>query len=433
MDPTPVDWTAWSANPHEGEELTIRHKLTIAVVGAGNAAHVLVGLLGGRPDVRLKVLACYDDEASKWNTILQKEHFVKVKIDRRVLRGSPEMITASAEKAIQDADMIILALPAFAHGLALKEICQFMKPKTILVVMCAMAAFDLEFKHVLGRKSNDCVCVGLETLPWAARISSWGSEVRILGVKDRVDCAVRAGGSIPSARALALVRQLLAVVGGQTKFVEGGFLGFSLSNLFHATLMYGQYHLWDGKPMKQAPLFYHGIDLFTADLLSTASDELLVVKTYLLKKHPTLDLRNVVHAKDWLKYTYPTTIQDDSSLLSCFLTNQAYSGLRHPVVSVPGGFMPNFKSRYLTEDVPYGLLVARGVAELAGVDTPTITMILLWCQQVMGKEYIVPADINLGKIAGAHVSETRTPQRFGYSNLDTFIRDTHHETPRSLL
>lgn len=38
----------------------------------------------------------------------------------------------------------------------------------------------------------------------------------------------------------------------------------------------------------------------------------------------------------------------------------------------------------LTEDVPYGLIVIKGIALLAGVDTPYIDRQLYWCQEKMG-------------------------------------------------
>ena len=52
-------------------------------------------------------------------------------------------------------------------------------------------------------------------------------------------------------------------------------------------------------------------------------------------------------------------------------------------------FVPDFAHRYLTEDVPYGLVVIRGIAEIVQVDTPTIDKLLLWAQEKLGKEYLV--------------------------------------------
>ena len=46
---------------------------------------------------------------------------------------------------------------------------------------------------------------------------------------------------------------------------------------------------------------------------------------------------------------------DDSTLKSCMNTNPGYKGLTHPCLEVDGGFMPDLKYRYLSEDVPTGM------------------------------------------------------------------------------
>jgi hypothetical protein len=49
--------------------------------------------------------------------------------------------------------------------------------------------------------------------------------------------------------------------------------------------------------------------------------------------------------------------------------------LTHPI---------GLRSADLTEDIPYGLLVIKGIALLAGVETPYIDRQLYWCQDKMG-------------------------------------------------
>ena len=86
----------------------------------------------------------------------------------------------------------------------------------------------------------------------------------------------------------------------------------------------------------------------------------------------------------------------------------------HPVA---GGFAPDFQARYLAEDVPFGLLVTRGIAALAGVATPVIDSVLGWAQARLGKEYLVA-----GRLEGADLSATRAPQRYAVTSLDQFMR-----------
>ena len=91
---------------------------------------------------------------------------------------------------------------------------------------------------------------------------------------------------------------------------------------------------------------------------------------------------------EWLCLSYADEIEDTTSLQTYFVTNRSYAGLKVPVVSTNGGLAPDFQARYLSEDIPFALLATRGIAELAGVPTPTIDQVLTWSQARLGKEYI---------------------------------------------
>ena len=44
--------------------------------------------------------------------------------------------------------------------------------------------------------------------------------------------------------------------------------------------------------------------------------------------------------------------------------------------SRPGKFVPNFGYRYLSEDVPFGLVTTRALAEIVDVETPAIEEVI---------------------------------------------------------
>ena len=125
----------------------------------------------------------------------------------------------------------------------------------------------------------------------------------------------------------------------------------------------------------------------------------------------------VTHLYDLLVKFYSHEISDTTNLRSCFRTNAAYQGLKHPMKETSdGSFVPDFCHRYLTEDVPYGLAVIRGIAEIVQVETPTIDKVLLWAQERAGKEYLVGS-----KLQGKDVTTTRAPQRYGLTTLDAIL------------
>ena len=114
---------------------------------------------------------------------------------------------------------------------------------------------------------------------------------------------------------------------------------------------------------------------------------------------------------------YPEDISDKTNLYTAIQTNAAYQGLKHPVKkSDDGKYLPDFTYRYMTEDIPYGLVVIRGIAEIVGVETPNIDKVLLWSQEKMGKEYLVNS-----KIQGKDVEKSRAPQRYGFTTLESMV------------
>jgi hypothetical protein len=120
--------------------------------------------------------------------------------------------------------------------------------------------------------------------------------------------------------------------------------------------------------------------------------------------------------KDWLHRAYVQDIADSQTLQTAFTTNRSYAGLQAPMLPVPSGFVPDFKARYLSEDVPFNLLVTRGLAEMAGVPTPHIDRVLTWAQARLGREYLVN-----GRLQGADVRLTRAPQRYGIASLEKLV------------
>jgi hypothetical protein len=180
--------------------------------------------------------------------------------------------------------------------------------------------------------------------------------------------------------------------------------------------MYGLFRDWDGQPYDEPPLFYQGVDARSAETLERMSAEIQTLRVALEEKDPRLNLSAVRPLFTWLKRSYSADIADDSSLQTSFVSNRSYTGLRAPMRETEAGFYPDFQARYLSEDVPDNLVVTRGIAELAGVATPTLDRVLSWAQNRLSKEYLVS-----GKLQGKDLPGTRCPQRYGYSSLRQFL------------
>jgi hypothetical protein len=120
-----------------------------------------------------------------------------------------------------------------------------------------------------------------------------------------------------------------------------------------------------------------------------------------------------------MKSAYAASIKgtDLDDLHSMIAKNPAYRGLLFPMKAVQGGYVPDYTSRYLTEDIPCVFLVYKGLAEMVGFQIPIIEMIIEWSQRVMGKEYIVNH-----RLSGRDLKESRAPQRFGFEDFAAFAK-----------
>ena len=123
------------------------------------------------------------------------------------------------------------------------------------------------------------------------------------------------------------------------------------------------------------------------------------------------------HIYNWYMRCYPQDISDKTNLYTAIQTNAAYQGLKHPVKKTEDGkFLPDFSHRYMTEDIPFGLVVIRGIAEIMGIETPNIDKVLTWSQQQMGKEYLVDK-----KLQGKDISSSRAPQSYGFTTIESIL------------
>jgi hypothetical protein len=199
-------------------------------------------------------------------------------------------------------------------------------------------------------------------------------------------------------------------------------LGISLRNpgqVIHPGVMYGRWSPeagWDGKPVAEKPLFYQGVDDFTAGVLTGISDEVQAVARKMESMVKGLDLGDAATIYDWYMACYSDQIEDASTLKLAMNTCKAYVGLTHPCKEEEGGFMPDLKYRYLSEDVPTGLCFSKGLAEILEVPSPTMDKVMMWAQEFIGLEIMVG-----GKMCGKDIAKTRAPQGMGITTAEDFI------------
>lgn len=80
-------------------------------------------------------------------------------------------------------------------------------------------------------------------------------------------------------------------------------------------------------------------------------------------------------------------------------------------------FSPDFGSRYIVEDVPYGLLVTKSIAMMVNIDTPVIDEVIISLGKWTGNDYMD----NLKKLL-EFASHSRMPQFYGVHYNSDYIK-----------
>ncbi|KAL7442325.1 hypothetical protein ACHAXM_008326 [Skeletonema potamos] len=403
--------------------------MKVLLCGGGNAIHVLSSYISSRDDAHVTVLSLFPGEADKLRVAIPEEGIRCINDLGDDVYGKPDAIIGKAEDVPKDLDIVIFALPSFVHEMYLKALKPYLKEGVTIGAMPGEGGFDLCAIHTLGshfvRHSN---LFALETLPWACRIVTYGKVVEVLGTKKEVEVIVSPKHGTTKDELVTNV--LHKLVGRLPEFDPAdNFLAVTLMNInsvWHPTISYGFYRNRDVTvPFDEPPLFYYGADEYTGEKLSKISDEVLEIKRVLLEKYPSLHLDSLHHVSEWMIRSYGDDIGDKTSIYTMLRTNKGYRGLTHPMreVEIDGQtkYLPNFRYRYFTEDLPMGLIVTRGIAQLAGVKTPHMDDVILWSQKVLDKEYLVD-----GMLQGKDMESTRAPQRYGYTDLDTFMETNHY-------
>jgi hypothetical protein len=319
-------------------------------------------------------------------------------------------------KIAADAEFIVLAVPAFAHGQILENLAAYLSDDVTVGAIPSRSGFELQAHYILRNAGLKRYSIfAAHTLPWACRIVSYGSLVHVLGTKSFIGVAVH-----PSSRSCeiaAILRDMFQIPFNNVKNILSVSLG-NIGQVLHPGIMFGLLRGYEGEVWseKDIPLFYHGVDADTAEILENLSSEIITLARFLEKKHPRLDLGDVQGVGQWLLTSYPDSISDKSNLQKALSTNSSYRDLRMPVRKTGDVFVPDFKCRYLAEDVPYGLVFSRAVAAMAGVKTPVIDEVISWSSRVLEMEFLIE-----GELRGKDITSTRIPAWYGIQTVEELV------------
>jgi hypothetical protein len=395
-----------------------RHRRPVlAICGSGNAGHALAVVASQTFDGDIDWLVGSEEKADllrRGMSVdgLRSTGVIEARADRlRKISGVPAEV-------IPEADLVMLVIPAFLHASVLSRIQPYVSDSAAIGCLPTRGGFEFEASRLVSRDGvgRRRRLFGLQTLPWSTRVVNPGESVHVGVAKAEVLLS-----ALPAADGPDLAQQLSHVLGTKVVAMDA-FLNLTLGNpgqFIHPGIMYGAFASWQGEEYESetVPLLYAEASDETGKLVEQLSDDALAVARAIeMQSRGALDLGGVVPVHDWLRSAYSHATADMTTVATCFRTGPIQAR-KAPMVEVsPGRFAPNFNYRYLSEDVPYGLVITRAMGEIARVPTPAIDKVVQWAESAMQKAYFRD-----GKIAGQDARHLPIPQNYGVFTLPDLI------------
>lgn len=332
---------------------------TICICGGGSLGHVCAGVLSSS-GYRVNILTGHPDS---WSKSIDVED-----IDGHVYKGEISVISASASVAIPDADIILLCLPGYLIRQQLEEIKPFLRHDAIVGSIVSSTGFFFEAHDIL---SPETPLFGFQRVPYIARVREYGKSAELLGYKESLNMCFENVGNINELR-MEFSNAFKTPVNVLSNYYE-----VSLTNsnpILHTGRLYAMWHGKEDELVENPVLFYSEWNDEASIVLLAMDDEF----------RKLLDILGVSQdaVPSLLKY-YEST--DYKSLTEKIRSIEAFKSIKAPMINTGHGWLPDFGSRYFTEDFPYGLRYIRDLAKFHGIETPTIDKVYEWGLKVIDR------------------------------------------------
>ncbi|KAL4510772.1 hypothetical protein ABPG72_004926 [Tetrahymena utriculariae] len=387
--------------------------IEVTICGGGNGTHASAAVISRTNEFKVNVFTRRPKEWSKNLVGITKGSSWE---SRGNYVANLNTITSNPSE-ISSTDAWIISGPAHIHYGLLKSIAPYVKPGAFVGTLFAQGGFEWMCREIFGQRLSQITMFGLFNIPFICKSDEYGKSVRIIGPKDQLLVAIE-----PATKMTETI-QLIEKMWTIPTVALPNFLTLTLTpsnQIIHPARIYGVFQNWDGKTPydpKSIPLFYEDMDEYSAHQLELLDSEIQLIKEAIMGKYPQYDLTYVLPLRQRIIKQYGKQVSDHTNMYTTFRTNQGYKTVRIPVKEVQGGVIPNIDGRIFWEDVPYGLMILRQIADFVGVHTPNINRMIRWHQQFMNKQYILPND----ELNQSLLAETGVPSRYGISNLDQLI------------
>jgi len=329
---------------------------TITICGGGSLGHVIAGWLSSKGHAVVNILTGHP---GNW------EHLLKINTpDGFVLEGKIAKISDNPQEVIPESDIVLLCLPGFLIEKQLQVIKKSLNPSTYVGSVFSSTGFFFEAIQILDRKQP---LWGFQRVPFIARVEEYGHSAHLLGYKDSLNAAIMNVNDKEKENFGKLLQDWFEC---PIKLLNN-YYEASLTNsnpLLHTSRLYTMFGGEnEGKVYDHMILFYEEWTIEAADLYIKMDEEFFRL------------LNTLPVAMDYLPRALDYYESYDSESLTAKLSSiQGFKNITSPMKNIGNGWIPDYESRYFTEDFPYGLKYIWQLAHEKGIDCPNINKVYKW-------------------------------------------------------
>ncbi len=397
---------------------------TITVVGGGASAHVLVPFLASAGnEVRLLTRRPGD-----WSPEITLE---LQSIDEELLetfRGPIASVSAEAAEVIPGSDAVVLCMPVHAYRPALHDLAPHVaRDRDVFVgTIYGQAGFNWMVREIQEEHGLERVvtfAVGL--IPWICRVLAYGSRGVTYGSK-----AVNVAAVSPADRFEEVNETFLDAIChrwlGRGAFERSdSFLSLTLSvdnQIIHPARCLGLFERYGGRwpRREEIPYFYRDFDERSAQILRDLDADYSRVRDALRARFPDRSFRYML---DYLGLERLSYQSENTDIRESFTTSKTLGAIKPPTVQLDdGSWAIDTGHRFFTDDVSYGVCIAKWLAQEMALDVPTMDRIIRWVGELKGETYLEGDRLAVESESLAGRFRSGIPPVYGLDTVEAVVR-----------
>lgn len=330
---------------------------TICICGGGSLGHVTAGWLSAKNKAEVNILSGHPE---KWSDSI----LVSTPEDGQVLEGHIAKVSSDPAEVIGDADVVLFCYPGFMISSALEQIRPYLRSDAFVGSVFSSTGFFFEALKLLPEGQP---LWGFQRVPFISRVKEYGRSAGLLGYKPCYHIAVENVSDDVKSEFAAMISDWF----DRPVHLLANYYEASLTNsnpLLHTSRLYTMFGCEnEGRVYPRMINFYEEWTVEAAQMLIDMDEEFF----NLLSVLPV--------TPGYLPRILPYYESHDAESLARKLCSiKGFKGITSPMIQTEEGWVADFKSRYFTEDFPYGLKYIWQLAHEKNIPCPCIDKVYEW-------------------------------------------------------